>query len=152
MSAQIDNMLEQNIIEPSSSPWSSPIWVVPKKLDSQGQRKWRIVIDYRKLNDITIGETYPILQIFEILDQLGSRKYFSTLDLISGFHQILIKPEDAPKRAFSVPQGQFQFNRMPLGLKNAPSTFQKLMNTCLSYYITLYNYAILYKARDASST
>ncbi|CAG4983670.1 unnamed protein product [Parnassius apollo] len=125
-------MLDQGIIEPSSSPWSSPIWIVPKKLDSQEQRKWRIVIDYRKLNDITIGETYPIPQISEILDQLGNSKYFSTLDLASGFHQLLIKPEDASKTAFSVPQGHFQFNRMPFGLKNAPSTFQKLMNACLS--------------------
>ncbi|XP_048484046.1 uncharacterized protein LOC125490066 [Plutella xylostella] len=130
--SQIGKMLDQNIIEPSSSPWSSPIWIVPKKLDSQGQRKWRIVIDYRKLNDITIGETYPIPQISEILDQLGNSKYFSTLDLTSGFHQILINKADAPKTAFSVPQGHFQFNRMPFGLKNAPSTFQKLMNTCLS--------------------
>ncbi|KAJ0177013.1 hypothetical protein K1T71_007022 [Dendrolimus kikuchii] len=129
---QIDKMLNQGIIEPSSSPWSSPIWIVPKKADSQGQRKWRIVIDYRKLNDITIGEIYPIPQISEILDQLGNSKYFSTLDLTSGFHQILISPEDAPKTAFSVPQGHYQFNRMPFGLKNAPSTFQKLMNTCLS--------------------
>ncbi|KAL0818955.1 hypothetical protein ABMA28_008252 [Loxostege sticticalis] len=132
VSTQIQSMLDQNIIEPSSSPWSSPIWVVPKKLDSQGQKKWRVVIDYRKLNDVTIGETYPIPQISEILDQLGSSKYFTTLDLISGFHQIPIKPDDAPKTAFSVPEGHFQFNRMPFGLKNAPSTFQKLMNTCLS--------------------
>ncbi|XP_041987906.1 uncharacterized protein LOC121739485 [Aricia agestis] len=129
---QINQMLEQNIIEPSSSPWSSPIWVVPKKLDSNGQRKWRIVIDYRKLNDISVGETYPIPQISEILDQLGKSKYFTTLDLASGFHQIRISADDAPKTAFSVPQGHFQFNRMPFGLKNAPSTFQKLMNTCLS--------------------
>lgn len=129
---QIDKMLDQGIIEPSLSPWSSPIWVVPKKVDSTGQRKWRIVIDYRKLNDVTIGETYPIPQISEILDQLGNSKYFSTLDLTSGFHQIPISSEDAPKTAFSVPQGHYQFNRMPFGLKNAPSTFQKLMNNCLS--------------------
>lgn len=129
---QIGKMLDQNIITPSSSPWSSPIWIVPKKIDSQGQRKWRIVIDYRKLNDITVGETYPIPQISEILDQLGNSKYFTTLDLTSGFHQILISAEDAPKTAFSVPQGHYQFNRMPFGLKNAPSTFQKLMNNCLS--------------------
>ncbi|CAF4870377.1 unnamed protein product [Pieris macdunnoughi] len=68
---QISKMIDDKIIEHSSSPWSSPIWIVPKKLDSQGQRSWRIVIDYRKLNDITIGETYPIPQISEILDQLA---------------------------------------------------------------------------------
>ncbi|XP_038207042.1 uncharacterized protein LOC119828829 [Zerene cesonia] len=129
---QIEKMLDQGIIEPSRSPWSSPIWVVPKKADSLGRPQWRVVIDYRKLNNITIGETYPIPQINEILDQLGKSKYFSTLDLCSGFHQILMSPADAPKTAFSVPQGHFQFNRMPFGLKNAPSTFQKLMNNCLS--------------------
>ncbi|CAB3257647.1 unnamed protein product [Arctia plantaginis] len=129
---QINKMLEQNIVTPSDSPWSSPIWVVPKKLDASGQRKWRVVIDYRKLNDVTIGETYPIPQITEILDQLGKSQYFTTLDLASGFHQIPISPEDAAKTAFSIPQGHFQFTRMPFGLKNAPSTFQKLMNTCLS--------------------
>lgn len=100
-------MLEQDIISPSISPWSSPIWVVPKKLDASGQRKWRVVIDYRKLNDVTIGEVYPIPNVNEILDQLGKSQYFTTLDLASGFHQIPINPADAPKTAFSVPQGHF---------------------------------------------
>lgn len=130
--AQIDKMLDQNIIQPSLSPWSSPIWIVPKKLDASGQKKWRIVIDYRKLNDITIGETYPIPNITEILDQLGKSKYFSTLDLASGFHQIKMNPQDSCKTAFSVPQGHFEFCRMPFGLKNAPSTFQRLMNNVLT--------------------
>ena len=116
---QVDKMLDQNIISPSTSPWTAPIWIVPKKIDASGEKKWRIVIDYRKLNDITIGDTYPIPNITEILDQLGKSKYFSTLDLASGFHQIKMSPEDAVKTAFSVPQGHFQFNRMPFGLKNA---------------------------------
>ncbi|CAK1596608.1 unnamed protein product [Parnassius mnemosyne] len=104
----------------------------PKKIDASGQQKWRIVIDYRKLNDITVGASYPIPQISEILDELGQSKYFSTLDLASGFHQILINVEDAPKTAFSVPQGHYQFTKMPFGLKNAPATFQRLMNTALT--------------------
>lgn len=129
---QIDQMLDQGIIKPSMSPWSSPIWVVPKKMDASGQRKWRVVIDYRKLNDITIGDAYPIPQISEILDQLGHSKYFSTLDLASGFHQIKMNESDASKTAFSVPQGHFEYTRMPFGLKNAPSTFQRLMNAALA--------------------
>ncbi|CAF4921592.1 unnamed protein product [Pieris macdunnoughi] len=110
---QISKMLSQDIIKPSTSPWSFPIWIVPKKLDSSGETKWRIVIDYRKLNDITVGESYPIPQINEILDQLGQSKYFTTLDLCSGFHQISISEKDTPKTAFTVPQGHFEFKPIP---------------------------------------
>ncbi|CAF4948538.1 unnamed protein product [Pieris macdunnoughi] len=129
---QVEKMLHQGIIKPSSSPWSAPIWVVPKKIDASGTQKWRIVIDYRKLNDITIGDTYPIPNITEILDQLGKSKYFTTLDLSSGFHQIKVKSQDTNKTAFSVPQGHYEFTRMPFGLKNAPATFQRLMNNVLA--------------------
>ena len=79
----------------------------------------------------TIGDTYPIPQISEILDQLGKSKYFSTLELASGFHQIPMSTEDGPKTAFNVPQGHYEFTRMPMGLKNAPSTFKRLTNSAL---------------------
>lgn len=97
-----------------------------------GQKKWRLVIDYRKLNDINIGDSYPLPNITEILDQLGHSKYFTTLDLTSGFHEVKVHPEDAPKTGFSVPSGHYQFNRMPFGLRNAPSIFQRLMNSALA--------------------
>lgn len=124
-------MLDQGIIRPSFSPWSSPIWIVPKKLDASGKQKWRLVIDYRKINEKTIDDKYPIPNITDILDKLGKANYFSTLDLASGFHQIEIHPNDIPKTAFTVEHGHYEFVRMPFGLKNAPSTFQRVMDNVL---------------------
>lgn len=74
---QIDKMLEDGIIQPSVSPWSAPIWVVPKKNDSSGKPKWRIVVDYRKLNDVSVGDAFPLPHIIDILDQLGHSRYFT---------------------------------------------------------------------------
>lgn len=132
---QITDMLNQGIIRPSNSPWSSPIWIVPKKLDASGKRKWRLVIDYRKLNEKTISDRYPIPNITEILDKLGRSMYFSTIDLASGFHQIEVDKEDIQKTAFNVENGHYEFVRMPFGLKNAPSTFQRVMDNILREHI-----------------
>lgn len=129
---QVSELLRNDIIEHSNSPYNSPLWIVPKKSDSAGNKRWRMVIDYRLLNEKTIGDAYPLPNITDILDQLGSAKYFSVLDLASGFHQIPMAPEDAPKTAFSTPYGHYQFKRMPFGLKNAPATFQRLMDNVLS--------------------
>lgn len=125
-------MLDQVIITNSTSPWSAPIWVVPKKADASGIKKWRIVIDYRALNSVTIPDSFPLPNITDILDQLGNANYFSCLDCYSGFHSIKIKAEDAHKTAFSTDLGHYQFQRMPFGLKNAPATFQRLMNNVLT--------------------
>lgn len=128
---QINEMLAQRIIRPSHSPWSSPIWVVPKKADASGKQKWRIVVDYRKLNDKTINDKYPIPNITSLLDKLGRCQYFTTLDLASGFHQIEMNPADIPKTAFNTENGHFEYLRMPFGLKNAPATFQRVMDDVL---------------------
>lgn len=130
--SQVDKMLQEGVVRPSSSPWNSPLLVVPKKPDSNGQRKWRVVVDFRKLNEITVADAFPLPNIEDILGQLGDSKYFSTLDLANGFHQIGVREEDKPKTAFSTPHGHFEFNRMPFGLRNAPPTFQRLMNKVLT--------------------
>ena len=129
--SQINKMLDQNIIRPSNSPWSSPIWVVPKKMDASGKQKWRVVVDYRKLNEKTIDDKYPLPNITDLLDKLGRCQYFSTLDLASGFHQIQMNEEDIQKTAFSCENGHYEYLRMPFGLKNAPSTFQRVMDNIL---------------------
>ena len=129
---QISEMLNQGIIAPSTSPWNAPIWIVPKKADKHGNKLWRLVVDYRKLNDVTIGDSYPLPNLVDILDQLGRAKYFSTIDLQSGYYQVLTDEKDAEKTAFSTEQGHFQFRRMGMGLKNAAATFQRLMFTAMS--------------------
>ena len=128
---QIQKMLNEKIIRPSYSTWSSPIWVVPKKADASGKKKWRIVVDYRKLNEKTVDDKYPIPNITDVLDKLGKCNYFSTIDLASGFHQIEMIPEDIKKTAFNVENGHYEFLRMPFGLKNAPATFQRVMDNVL---------------------
>lgn len=128
---QIDEMLEQKIIQPSNSPWNSPIWVIPKKQDASGKKKFRLVIDYRGLNSKTVDDKFPLPNITDILDKLGRAQYFTTLDLFSGFHQIEMDPSSIEKTAFSTDTGHYEFLRMPFGLKNGPPTFQKAMNSIL---------------------
>lgn len=85
---QVKELLDQGIIRPSKSPYNSPVWVVPKKMDASGEKKYRVVIDYRKLNTVTVPDRYPIPEINEVLSQLGENKFFTVLDLKSGFHKI----------------------------------------------------------------
>jgi hypothetical protein len=133
--SQIQKLLDNEIIRLSISPYSSPVWIVPKKLDASGKKKWRLVIDYRKLNEKTVEDKYPLPRIDEILDNLGKCTHFTTLDLAQGFHQIEMSTESIEKTAFSVKNGHYEYVRMPFGLKNAPSTFQRVMDNVLREYL-----------------
>lgn len=133
--SQIKEMLSQGIIRNSNSPYSAPIWIVPKRLDASGKQKFRLVIDYRNLNLITIADKFPIPNIDEILDKMGKAMYFTTLDLAKGFMQIEVHPDDIQKTAFSTSSGHYEYLRMPFGLCNAPATFQRLMNHVLAEHI-----------------
>ncbi|KAL4085061.1 hypothetical protein QTP88_027899 [Uroleucon formosanum] len=134
---QIKQMKSDGIIEPSNSPWNSPILLVPKKMDVSGKPKFRLVVDFRKLNNITVGDKMPLPQIQDVLDRLGRSKYFSVLDLAQGFHQISLDKESRVKTAFSSDIGHWQYTKLPMDLKNSPPTFQRLMNNVLCNLIGL---------------
>lgn len=127
---QINDMLDKKIIEPSTSPWASPIVLVPKK-SQDGTVKHRLCIDYRGLNAVTKSDAYPLPNIVETLDSLGKCKVFSVLDLASGYLQIPIDEKDKEKTAFTCHMGHYQYNRMPFGLQNAPSTFMRCIDFLL---------------------
>ncbi|XP_067309059.1 uncharacterized protein [Pseudorasbora parva] len=118
----ISELLEQGVVRPSCSPYSSPIVVVQKKDGSI-----RLCVDYRQLNAKTRKDAYPLPRIEESLDALTGAKWFSTLDLASGYNQVPVVERDKEKTAFCTPFGLFEYNRMPFGLCNAPGTFQRLM-------------------------
>jgi transposase InsO family protein len=127
---EIEKMKQQDLIEPSSSPWASPVVLVKKRDGS-----WRFCIDYRKLNDVTIKDSYPIPRIDDSLDALSGnsgRRWFSTMDLASGYWQVAMDPKSAEHTAFVSAEGLFQFKVMPFGLTNAPATFERLMETILA--------------------
>lgn len=122
----IQEMLDHGIIRPSSSPYRSPVVMVKKKTGDL-----RFCVDYRKLNSMTVKDRYPLPRIDDTLDYLHGSRYFSTIDLFSGYWQIEIADSDKFKTAFTSEFGHFEFNRMPFGLCNAPSTFQRLMENIL---------------------
>ena len=128
----IDEMLRDKIIRHSNSPWNSPIIFVKKEEDASKKEKWRLVVDFRRLNEVTVGDSYPLPLISDILSALGKARYYTTVDLASGFHQVPLREEDRQKTAFSTPGGHFEFCNMPMGICSAPATFQRLMNTVLS--------------------
>ena len=124
---EVSKMLDNGVISPSCSPWSSPIVLVTKKDGS-----CRFCIDYRKLNDVTVKDSYSLPDPNHCLQSLHGSKWFSTLDLASGYWQMEVDPKDRPKTAFTCQSGLFEFNVMPFGLTNAPSSFERLMEKVLS--------------------
>lgn len=129
---QIEQMQKDDVIEKSMSPFNAPLLLVKKKADASGKQKFRIVIDFRALNDVTLNEFHPLPNITEILDQLGQCHLFSLLDLRAGYHQVPLAKESRELTAFSTGQGHYHFKRLVMGLSSAPSTFQKMMANVLS--------------------
>ena len=126
--AQVQQMLSSNVIRPSNSPWASPVVMVRKKDGSL-----RFCMDFRQLNAATVKDAHPLPRIDDLLDALHGAKWFSTLDLKSGYWQVPITKQDKAKTAFWTSSGQlFEFNQVPFGLCNAPATFSRLMDRILS--------------------
>jgi hypothetical protein len=126
ISSEVEKLLKHGLIQESQSGWTSPVVVAKKK-----NGKLRLCVDYRKLNAVTKRDNYPLPRIDEILDSLGSSGYFSTLDLAFGYWQVAMDEASKEKTAFIVRQGVYEFNVMPFGLRNAPATFQRLMDKVL---------------------
>ncbi|GJT28717.1 putative reverse transcriptase domain-containing protein [Tanacetum coccineum] len=130
LSVQFQELLEKGFVHPSSSPWEAPVLFVKKKDGS-----FRMSIDYRELNKLTVKNRYPLPIIDDIFDQLQGSSVYSKIDLRLGYHQLHIKEEDIPITGFRTRYGHFEFQVMPFGLTNTPAVFIDLMNRVFKLYL-----------------
>ncbi|GKB04594.1 putative reverse transcriptase domain-containing protein [Tanacetum coccineum] len=130
LAEQLKELSDKGFIRPSSSPWGAPILFVKKKDGS-----FRMCIDYRELNKLTVKNRYPLPRIDDLFDQLQGSNIYSKIDLRSGYHQLRVREEDIPKTAFRTRYGHYEFQVMPFGLTNAPAVFMDLMNRVCKPYL-----------------
>jgi hypothetical protein len=134
---QIEMLLQLGLIRESSSPWGSPVLFVPKP-----GGKWRMCVDFRAINEVTVKNGYPLPRVQDCLDALAGALWFTKLDLVSGFWQVLMEASSIKKTAFNTRMGKYEFLVMPFGLCNAPATFQTLMNKVLREF--LWKFVVVY--------
>ena len=127
MDQQVSEMLSNDIIRPSSSPWNAPVILMKKKDNST-----RFVCDFRGVNDVTKRDTYPLPHIKDVIDKMAGARYWTTLDAASAYWSIPLAESDKEKTEFSVPHGKYEFNVTPYGLSNAGSSYQRMIDMCLS--------------------
>ncbi|GJR18403.1 putative reverse transcriptase domain-containing protein [Tanacetum coccineum] len=130
LSEQLQELSDKGFIRPSSSPWGAPVLFVKKKDGS-----FRMCIDYRELNKLTVKNRYPLPRIDDLFDQLQGSSIYSKIDLRSGYHQLRVREQDVPKTAFQTRYGHYEFQVMPFGLTNAPAVFMDLMNRVCKPYL-----------------
>ncbi|GJU89223.1 putative reverse transcriptase domain-containing protein [Tanacetum coccineum] len=130
LSDQLQELSDKGFIRPSSSPWGAPVLFVKKKDGS-----FRMCIDYRELNKLTVKNRYPLPRINDLFDQLQGSSVYSKIELRSGYQQLRVREEDIPKTAFKTRYGHYEFQVMPFGLTNAPAVFMDLMNRMCKPYL-----------------